>query len=455
MGKRIGKYEVGKTIGSGNFSKVKQAIDTETGQSWALKIIDKEQLQKDHMEEQLKREIALMKQLKHENIVQLREVMQTQHHIYLVLELVTGGELFDKIVAAKRLDEGIARRYFQQLVCAVLCCHRNGIAHRDIKPENLLLDSNDNIKISDFGLSNLQPTGGKDLLQTVCGTPNYVAPEVLKERGYNGFLADAWSCGIVLFVMLAGYLPFDDENVNALFNKIERGDFRMARHFSAQAADLIGKLLLVDPTRRLTIEQVTQHPWFLVGFDQAKIDGLKLIGQPTDEAVGDAIKDTALTETADPPKAATGAAPAAGRPSSGPGSLDGFDVIGRLTACTLFPLSSTEANLHKSTSRWLVAATLEEILQLLQPLKVNMRLIAPGEAKGFANMPKGLLTFTASASPTVLPGVSLFEFKRGRGDVFEFHGLCQLIQGSLDSSDPQKSKLRSRLVDDGPSPASP
>eukprot|EP00755_Sulcionema_specki_P023585 Sspe_Gene.79267::Locus_49687_Transcript_2_3_Confidence_0.500_Length_711::g.79267::m.79267 len=195
MPKRIGKYELGKTLGTGTFSKVKHGMDTETGTAYAIKIIDKAQLQKEHMEEQLKREIAVMKLLKHEHIVQLKEVLQTQKHIYLILELITGGELFERIVESKRFDEARARRYFQQLIMGVYYCHRQGIAHRDLKPENLLLDSKDDLKISDFGLSNLQRGGagcGGTLLQTVCGTPNYVAPEVLKEKGYNGITADIW-----------------------------------------------------------------------------------------------------------------------------------------------------------------------------------------------------------------------------------------------------------------------
>lgn len=295
MGKKIGKYELGKTLGTGNFSKVKVGTDTETGETWAIKIIDKEQLAKERMEEQLKREIAVMKMLKQPNIVQLKEVMQTANHIYLVLELVTGGELFDKIVAAKRFDEATARKYFHQLVAGVHYCHSQGIAHRDLKPENLLLDANDTLKISDFGLSNLQ-RGGADgqgtLLQTVCGTPNYVAPEVLKERGYNGITADIWSCGVVLFVMLAGYLPFDDPNMNALFNKIERGEYRMARHFSEQAKDLIAKMMTVDPLKRISMDEIIVHPWFQVGFDVKMLKaptGGKL--QVSDDQVRNAITD--------------------------------------------------------------------------------------------------------------------------------------------------------------------
>ncbi|CCD12774.1 unnamed protein product [Trypanosoma congolense IL3000] len=271
----IGRYEIGKTIGSGNFSKVKIGRDVETGKEWAIKILDKAQLVRERMEEQLKREIEIMRRLHQPNIIELHDVIQTNNHIYLVLELVTGGELFDKIASAKRFDEDTARRYFHQLITGIHYCHGQGIAHRDLKPENLLLDANDTLKISDFGLSHLHNgnAGGQGtMLQTVCGTPNYVAPEVLKERGYDGVMADVWSCGVVLFVMLAGYLPFDDENVNALFTKIERGEYRMARHFSAPARDLISRMLTVDPRNRIKVDEIIKHPWFTVGWDPRVLD---------------------------------------------------------------------------------------------------------------------------------------------------------------------------------------
>ncbi|RHW70843.1 serine/threonine kinase [Trypanosoma brucei equiperdum] len=290
--KRIGRYELGKTLGSGNFSKVKIGRDVETGKEWAIKIIDKEQLVRERMEEQLKREIAVMKVLRQPNVIELREVMQTTNHIYIVLELVTGGELFDKIAAAKRFDENTARHYFHQLIAGVHYCHSQGIAHRDLKPENLLLDSDDTLKISDFGLSHLHNgnAGGQGtMLQTVCGTPNYVAPEVLKERGYDGVMADVWSCGVVLFVMLAGYLPFDDENVNALFTKIERGEYRMSRHFSPNARSLISRMLTVDPWRRITVAEITQHPWFVEGGNQT-VPNTHQVVHVSDEEVQNAVQ---------------------------------------------------------------------------------------------------------------------------------------------------------------------
>lgn len=232
MVKKIGKYELRKTLGTGTFGKVKYAIDTqdEARTAYAIKVLDRKQIEKEQMQEQLKNEVAIMKMLNHPHVVKMFEVIQSPQHIYIVLEIVTGGELFDRIVAAKRFDEPTARRYFQQLMFGVYYCHAQGVAHRDLKPENLLLDASDGLKISDFGLSSFSQTEGKDkMLMTTCGTPNYVAPEVLKEKGYNGLFTDIWSCGVILFVMLAGHLPFEDATTNGLFIKIERGEYRMPK----------------------------------------------------------------------------------------------------------------------------------------------------------------------------------------------------------------------------------
>ena len=431
MGKKIGKYELGHTLGTGAFSKVKLATDNESGLKWAIKIIDKEQLAREHLEEQLKREIAIMKSLNHPHIVHLREVMQTANHIYMVLEVIKGGELFDRIVESKRFDEATARRFFQQLVAGVRYCHAQGIAHRDIKPENLLLDEHDNLKISDFGLSNLQPTNRAALLQTVCGTPNYVAPEVLKERGYDGFKADAWSCGIVLFVMLAGYLPFDDPNQNALFNKIERGDFRMSRNFTEGAKDLI-----VDPTKRLGLEQVMQHPWFLVDADKALISAGQ-VKKPTDEEVNKAIAPAAEpTESAASP-----VKPAPAATSSGP--LDAFGIVSRLTGGLLNPQSSAqpEVDTSKKTYHFLIQGTYNDLSQALIGLGSSVKSSGPNEGRGFYNGAHGLLTFHVTCAATSAPGLCLAEVKRGRGDAIEFQSM---MNGMFDKLGPMlRSKPRS------------
>ncbi|CAH9115299.1 unnamed protein product [Cuscuta europaea] len=216
--KKLGKYELGRTIGEGTFAKVKFAQNTETGESVAIKVLAKSTILKHQLVEQIKREISIMKILRHPCIVKLHEVLSSQTKLYFVLEFVSGGVLFDKIVHQGRLCEDEARRYFQQLIDAVAHCHSKGVYHRDLKPENLLLDSIGNLKVSDFGLSAL-PMQGVELLHTTCGTPNYVAPEVLGQRGYDGAAADVWSCGVILYVLLAGSLPFDEAQILPLYRK--------------------------------------------------------------------------------------------------------------------------------------------------------------------------------------------------------------------------------------------
>ncbi|XP_019056525.1 PREDICTED: CBL-interacting serine/threonine-protein kinase 3 isoform X2 [Tarenaya hassleriana] len=246
--RRVGKYEVGRTIGEGTFAKVKFARNSETGEAVALKILDKEKVLKHKMAEQIRREIATMKLIKHPNVVQLYEVMASRGKIFIVLEYVTGGELFDKIVNHGRMREDEARRYFQQLINAVDYCHSRGVYHRDLKPENLLLDAYGTLKISDFGLSALsQQVRDDGLLHTSCGTPNYVAPEVLNDRGYDGSTADMWSCGVILYVLLAGYLPFDDSNLMNLYKKISAGEFNCPPWLSLGAMKLITRILDPNP----------------------------------------------------------------------------------------------------------------------------------------------------------------------------------------------------------------
>ncbi|KAG0734589.1 hypothetical protein G6F62_012055 [Rhizopus arrhizus] len=165
----------------------------------------------------VKREIQYLKLLRHPHIIKLYEVITTPTDIIMVIEYA-GKELFNYIVEKGKLSEDDARRFFQQIICAVEYCHRHKIAHRDLKPENLLLDANNNVKIADFGLSNIMTDG--DFLKTSCGSPNYAAPEVISGRLYAGPEVDVWSCGVILYVMLCGRLPFDDEYIPTLFKKI-------------------------------------------------------------------------------------------------------------------------------------------------------------------------------------------------------------------------------------------
>lgn len=257
-----GKYELGRQLGHGTFAKVYHAKNVHNGKSVAMKVVGKEKVIKVGMMDQIKREISVMKMVKHPNIVELYEVMASKSKIYFAMELVRGGELFDKI-SKGRLREDVARSYFQQLISAVDFCHSRGVYHRDLKPENLLLDEEGNLKVTDFGLSafcdHLRQDG---LLHTTCGTPAYVAPEIIGKKGYDGAKADLWSCGVILYVLLAGFLPFQDENIMAMYRKIYRGDFKCPPWFSSDARKLITKLLDPNPSTRITTTKIMESNWF-------------------------------------------------------------------------------------------------------------------------------------------------------------------------------------------------
>jgi serine/threonine protein kinase len=217
---------------------------------------------------QIKKEISIMKIVRHKYVVGMKEVLASKTKIFIVLELVTGGELFDKIVSEGRFSEEMARFYFKQLVEGVSYCHGLGVCHRDLKPENLLLDEQGNLKISDFGLSALyvgdadgDGASRTELLHTTCGTPNYVAPEVLADRGYEGKKADVWSIGVILYVLLAGFLPFDESTIVALFAKIQAADFTYPTWFSSEVRSLLDSILVADPKQRVTLTEVSTHSW--------------------------------------------------------------------------------------------------------------------------------------------------------------------------------------------------
>ncbi|KNA24768.1 hypothetical protein SOVF_013030 isoform A [Spinacia oleracea] len=259
--RKVGKYEIGRTIGEGTFAKVKFAQNTETGESVAMKVLDRSAILKHKMVEQIKREITIMKLVRHPHVVRLHEVLASRTKIYIILEYITGGELFDTIAHRGRLSEAEARRFFQQLIDGAEFCHSKGVYHRDLKPENLLLDSQGNLKISDFGLS-AQPPEGVSLLKTTCGTPNYVAPEVLNHKGYDGALADIWSCGIILYVLMAGYLPFDELDLTTLYSKIANAEFSFPSWFSMGAKSLIKRILDPNPQTRIRMSEIKDDEWF-------------------------------------------------------------------------------------------------------------------------------------------------------------------------------------------------
>jgi len=260
MPNRIGGYRLGRTLGIGSFSKVKVGTHETTRKRVAIKILNKKKLRSLDSEAKVESEIAILSSLNHPHIIRLYEVIRTQSDIFVVMEYVARGELFDYIVTNGRLTEAEARKYFQQIICGIEYIHYKGIVHRDLKPENLLLDDDGNLRIADFGLSNKMKDGF--FLKTSCGSPNYAAPEVICDELYFGPEVDVWSCGVILYALLCGSLPFDDENIPNLFRKIKSGAFKMPTYLPKGPTELIQEMLCVHPMQRITIDGIKKHWWF-------------------------------------------------------------------------------------------------------------------------------------------------------------------------------------------------
>jgi serine/threonine-protein kinase HSL1 (negative regulator of Swe1 kinase) len=287
----IGPWQLGQTIGKGGTARVREVRHSATGQTAVAKIVSKA-VAESHRAQSLanlvlcaergdpslrfgksmplglEREIVIMKLLDHKNIVHLYDIWENRNELYLIMEYVQGGELFDYVAQHRYLEEHLCVYLFRQIVAALLYCHRLHIHHRDLKPENILLEPKTmTVKLVDFGMAALQPNG--NLLTTPCGSPHYAAPELLSRKPYDGAQADVWSCGVVLFVMLAGSPPFNfptDDNMNsdqkleALFRTIKKAEYQMPTSFSPDAKDLINKIFVVDPKNRIKMEALWHHP---------------------------------------------------------------------------------------------------------------------------------------------------------------------------------------------------
>ncbi|XP_021429894.1 MAP/microtubule affinity-regulating kinase 3a isoform X16 [Oncorhynchus mykiss] len=270
----VGNYRLLKTIGKGNFAKVKLARHILTGREVAIKIIDKTQLNPNSLQK-LFREVRIMKLLNHPNIVKLFEVIETERTLYLVMEYASGGEVFDYLVAHGRMKEKEARAKFRQIVSAVQYCHQKHIVHRDLKAENLLLDADMNIKIADFGFSNEFTMGNK--LDTFCGSPPYAAPELFQGKKYDGPEVDVWSLGVILYTLVSGSLPFDGQNLKELRERVLRGKYRIPFYMSTDCENLLKRFLVLNPAKRGTFEQIMKDRWINVGSEE---DELKPFVEP-------------------------------------------------------------------------------------------------------------------------------------------------------------------------------
>ncbi|XP_048852503.1 maternal embryonic leucine zipper kinase [Brienomyrus brachyistius] len=257
-------YEVYETIGAGGFAKVKLGRHILTGEKVAIKIMEKKDLGADLP--RVKTEIEAMKNLSHQHVCRLYQVIETSTKIFMVLEYCPGGELFDYIIAKDRLSEDETRVFFRQIVSALAYVHSQGFAHRDLKPENLLIDEDHNLKLIDFGLC-AKPKGGLGYeLKTCCGSPAYAAPELIQGKAYIGSEADVWSMGVLLFALLCGFLPFDDDNCMVLYRKIMRGKYSSPSWLSTGSVVLLSQMMQVEPKRRITVRQLLDHPWVMKGY---------------------------------------------------------------------------------------------------------------------------------------------------------------------------------------------
>ncbi|XP_043944195.1 calcium/calmodulin-dependent protein kinase type 1D [Protopterus annectens] len=256
-------FEFKEILGTGAFSEVVLAQNKATGKLYAVKCVPKKALK--GKESSIENEIAVLRRIKHENIVALEDIYETPNHLYLVMQLVSGGELFDRIVEKGFYTEKDASTLIRQVLDAVYYLHKMGIVHRDLKPENLLYYSpheESKIMISDFGLSKMEGTG--DVMSTACGTPGYVAPEVLAQKPYSKAV-DCWSIGVIAYILLCGYPPFYDENDSKLFEQILKAEYEFDSPYwddiSDSAKDFIARLMEKDPAKRYTCDQALRHPW--------------------------------------------------------------------------------------------------------------------------------------------------------------------------------------------------
>ncbi|XP_050380577.1 CBL-interacting serine/threonine-protein kinase 25-like [Argentina anserina] len=410
------KYEMGRLLGQGTFAKVYHGKNLATSESVAIKVINKDHIKKEGLVEQIKREISIMHLVHHPHIVELKEVMATKTKIFFIMEHVKGGELFEKIIKGK-LKEDVARKYFQQLIFAVDFCHSRGVAHRDLKPENLLLDENEDLKVSDFGLSALPEQHWSDgMLHTQCGTPAYVAPEILRKKGYDGAKADLWSCGVVLFVFLAGYLPFHDENAMRTYRKVFKAEYRFPPWISGDARRLIRKLLVVDPENRASVSELMKDPWFQKG-SSSNLTKLSLHEENETEKsqkTGEKIASTTTTTANDT--------------SESPPFFNAFEFISSMSSG--FDLSHMFEKKKRTGSMFTSKCSAAGIKAKLQVVaeRLNFRVVCEKEFKvkllGKTEGRKGKLAVVAEVFQ-IAEEVAVVEFSKLSGDTLEYTKFCE------------------------------
>nr|XP_024391537.1 CBL-interacting serine/threonine-protein kinase 24-like isoform X3 [Physcomitrium patens] len=385
--RKVGKYEVGRTIGEGTFAKVKFAQNTETGESVAMKVLDRQTVLKHKMVEQIKREISIMKLVRHPNVVRLHEVLASRCKIYIILEFVTGGELFDKIVHQGRLNENDSRKYFQQLMDGVDYCHSKGVSHRDLKEDGLL--------------------------HTTCGTPNYVAPEVLNDKGYDGAVADIWSCGVILFVLMAGFLPFDEADLNTLYSKIREADFTCPPWFSSGAKTLITNILDPNPLTRIRMKGIRDDEWFKKNYVPVRMYDDEDINLDDVEAAFDDSKEQFVKEQREVKDV-------------GPSLMNAFELISLSQGLNLSALFDRRQDHVKRQTRFTSKKPARDIINRMETAaksmgfgvgtrNYKMRLEAASECRISQHLAVAIEVYE------VAPSLFMIEVRKAAGDTLEYH----------------------------------
>ncbi|KAF7803311.1 CBL-interacting protein kinase 5 [Senna tora] len=409
------KYELGRLLGQGTFAKVYHARNLITGQHVAMKVIDKEKIMRVGLIDQIKREISVMSMVRHPNIVELYEVMASKNKIYFAMEFVKGGELFAKVSKGK-LKEDLARKYFQQLIGAVDFCHSRGVYHRDLKPENLLLDENGDLKVSDFGLSALWESRKTDgLLHTMCGTPAYVAPEVINKKGYDGAKADIWSCGVILFVLLAGFLPFQDRNLIEMYRKISKAEFKYPAWFPPETRKLLSRILNPNPRTRISISKIMECHWFRKNYSPLSLPLPQASPEDDDDVEAAFIEDeddesSNNNNNSIPTKVSC---------------FNAFDIISLSSGFDLSPLFEKEkcprqqARFTTTKEASLIVSKLEEIAQADSKFKVVKKNGGRVKLQGSKSGRKGQLGIDAEIFE-VTSSFRIVEVKKTAGDTFEY-----------------------------------
>lgn len=405
------RYEMGRLLGQGTFARVYYARSLKTGQSVAIKMVDKEKVLRVGLMEQIKREISVMGMVRHPNIIYLYEVMASKTKIYFVMEYAKGGELFDK-VAKGRLKEDVAQKYFRQLISAVDFCHSRGVYHRDLKPENLLLDEYENLKVTDFGLSALAESKRQDgLLHTTCGTPAYVAPEVISRKGYDGAKADIWSCGVILFVLVAGYLPFHDSNLMEMYRKIGKAEYKCPSWFPKDARRLLMKILDPNPDTRISIAKMKESHWFRKDLNPKPVQS---------------ESDVALVDTnGDPGPSRSSTTDEESRQELiRPAELNAFDIISLSCGFDLSGLFEDCGQRKEAsfTSRKPASVIISRLIETAKCLRLKVKRMDKGllNFEGLNEGRKGFLSIDAEIFE-VTPALYLVEMRKANGDTLEYH----------------------------------